>query len=677
MTTETLPSRTLQRQRIIIPLLFVLILALGAFLRFYQLGEAGVGNQYYAAAVKSMLQSWHNFFFVAFEPGGSVSVDKPPLGFWVQCLSAYFLGVNGFALALPNAVAGVLSIFFIYKLIRRPFGPWAGLAAALALALTPVAISAERNNTIDGLLVFVLLLAAWAFLQSVYTRKVGWLFLGVFFVGLGFNIKMLQAILPLPGLYALYFFAAKYKWWQKFLHLAAATVLLLVVSFSWAVAVDLTPPEDRPYVGGSEDNTVMELVFGHNGISRLIGGGLNRIRYDNPRPPGGQNLPYLPQGVTPPGQLPAGQQPPVGGYPLPPLPGGGQQPPVGQVPPAYPGGQQPDQPGQSGSDGVMDVGTPGTVRLFTFPLVGEIGWILPFVLGGLIVIVAVLGFKRPPTDQHAALILWAGWLLPEAIYFTYSTGIMHAYYMIMMAAPLAALFAITGWAFWQLLQKRKWLALGLLTLLAAGTIIFQAVTLTGKTSAASWAVGGAAVSLGIGLLLAAVSRPQVRLAAAGLSLVLIAVLLAPGLWSALTTFNSTPNAGLPYSGPAQEDSLGQKNGGQINEKLLTYLLENANPDGYLLATVTANQAAPFILATGRPVLTFGGFGGMDQVVDADGLAEMVAAGELRFVLNQGLEQRPEILAWLKQNCVPADIPGLPAGGPGQPEKQIILADCGK
>jgi 4-amino-4-deoxy-L-arabinose transferase-like glycosyltransferase len=321
----------------------------------------------------------------------------------------------------------------------------------------------------------------------------------------------------------------------------------------------------------------------------------------------------------------------------------------------------------------MDVGTPGSARLFTFPLVGEIGWILPFVLCGLFLIAATLGFKRPLTNQHAALILWAGWLLPEAVYFTYSTGIMHAYYMIMMGAPLAALFAMTGWAFWQMLQKRKELALGLLALLAAGTILFQAITLRGQTSAAPWVVGGAVLLLALGFLLLVVSRSQARLAAAGLSLVLVAVLVAPGLWSALTTFNPTPNAGLPYSGPAQEDSLGQKNGTPMQSRLMDYLLENTDPDSYLLATVTANQAAPFILATGRPVFTFGGFGGMDQIVDAGGLAEMVAAGELRFVLNEGLEQRPEILAWLQQNCEAVDFSGRIA-----PQQQrLILFDCGK
>ncbi len=677
MTVESLPSPTVKRQRVLVAVLLVLILAVGSFLRFYKLGEASVGNLYYAAAVKSMLQSWHNFFFVSFEPGGSVSVDKPPLGFWVQCLSAYFLGMNGFALALPNAIAGILSIFVVYKLIRRPFGPWAGLAASLVLALTPVAISAERNNTIDGLLVFVLLLAAWAVLQSVYTRKVGWLFLGMFLVGLGFNIKMLQAYLPLPALYAVYFFAAKHKWWKKLLHLTAAGVLLLVVSFSWAVAVDLVPAENRPYVGGSEDNTVMELIFGHNGLERITLG-INRLRGNspqdgsptnpnNPLPNGQQTVPYPPAGQRPYGyELPQGQQLPQGQ-----LPAGGQSPYPGMQPggpvqyPRY--GQQ-----ENGNSGIMDVGTPGTFRLFSFPLVGEIGWLLPLALGGLFVIAAVL-WKRPFDDKHTALIFWAAWLLPEAIYFTYSQGIMHAYYMIMLGAPLAAIFAMTGWALWQIFQQRKGLALGLLALLAGGTVFFQAGVLRGQTSAAGWAMPGAVILLGLGLLLAAVSRTRVRLAAAGLALILAATLVAPGLWSALTTFNPTPNAALPYSGPAQQDALGAQGNTDVAPELLEYLLANADPDSYLLATVTANQAAPFILATGRPVFTFGGFGGMDQIVDAAGLAEMVAAGELRFVLNQGFDQRQELLTWLQQNCAVVQVGQ--ASGPRQ--QGILLFDCAK
>ena len=155
------------------------IVLLAAFLRFYNLDALGDGNLYYTAAVESMLDSWHNFFFVSFEPGGSVTVDKPPLGFWIQAGSAALFGVNGFALALPQALAGVLSILVLYALVRRFFGVWPGLVAALVLAVMPVAVSTERNNTIDGLLVLALLLAAWAFVLATERASLGWLLLGL------------------------------------------------------------------------------------------------------------------------------------------------------------------------------------------------------------------------------------------------------------------------------------------------------------------------------------------------------------------------------------------------------------------------------------------------------------------------------------------------------------------
>jgi 4-amino-4-deoxy-L-arabinose transferase-like glycosyltransferase len=645
------------RRRVIASGLLVLILALGAFLRFYNLGANDVGNQYYAATVKSMLTSWHNFFYASFEPGGSVSVDKPPLGFWVQCLSAYFLGVTGFALALPNAIAGVLSIFVVYKLVRRPFGPWIGLAAALALAVMPAAISAERNNTIDGLLVFVLLLAAWAFLQSVYTGKVRWLFIGAFIVGLGFNIKMLQAFLPLPAFYAIYFFGAKTKWWKKILNLTAATVLLIVISLSWAVIVDLTPVASRPYVGSSTDNTEMELIVGHNGIRRftnLFG------RQDD----GSQNVPAAQPNP------PQGARPAYSGQ-LPPLQNGNRP---GQL-----------QPGQNRAPGTMDFGTAGTLRLFTEPLVGEASWLLPFVLIGLFVIVAVL-WKQPFDEKHIALILWAGWLLPEAIYFTYSQGLMHAYYLIMMGAPIAALFAMTGWALWQLIQKRALVGWAVTAFISAATLIFEAGVLKGTDSSAPWAVGAAVVLLVAGIVLVAVSRKQVQLAPAALSLMLMALLVAPMLWSALTTFNTDANSALPYAGPSQQSDLPGVQQGVTQQKgipqeLIDYLEANTNPDSYLLATANANQAAPFILATDRPVFTFGGFLGTDNIIDAKGLAEMVASGKLRFVLSEGLEQRSEIIQWLQGHCILTSLPGFTGeyagfGLPGVSRQPGELYDCG-
>src|SRR3990172_3885495 len=138
------------------------VVALAAGLRFCDLAQEGYGNLYYAAAVKSMLASWHNFFFVSFDPGGFVSVDKPPVGLWVQVASAWLFGFHGLSLMLPQAIAGVLSVVLLYHLVRRSFGPAAGILAALILALTPISVAADRNNTMDSLLVFTLLLAAWA-----------------------------------------------------------------------------------------------------------------------------------------------------------------------------------------------------------------------------------------------------------------------------------------------------------------------------------------------------------------------------------------------------------------------------------------------------------------------------------------------------------------------------------
>ncbi|NTV65151.1 MAG: glycosyltransferase family 39 protein, partial [Oscillochloris sp.] len=168
------------------------VLLLAGFLRFYNLSALGEGNLYYTAGVASMLQSWSNFFFVAAEPGGSVTIDKPPLGFWLQTIAAFFLGLNGFAVMLPQIIAGLLSIVLLYHLVGRQFGRWPGVLAALALAITPVAIAADRNNTIDSLLVLALLLAAWAFIRATETGKLRHLLLGALIVGLGFNIKMLQ-----------------------------------------------------------------------------------------------------------------------------------------------------------------------------------------------------------------------------------------------------------------------------------------------------------------------------------------------------------------------------------------------------------------------------------------------------------------------------------------------------
>jgi 4-amino-4-deoxy-L-arabinose transferase-like glycosyltransferase len=202
------------------------VLMLSAFLNLFQIAQEGYGNNYYAATVKSMFTSWSNFFFVSFD-AGFVSVDKPPLGLWVQAASAWLFGFQGWALLLPQAIAGVLSVALIYHLVRRTFGPVAGLLAALALAVTPISVAVQRNNVMDVLLILALLLAAWAFIVAAERGSLGWLLVGATVIGLGFNTKMLQAFLVLPAFYLLYLLAARTPWWRRSLHLGSATVVLV------------------------------------------------------------------------------------------------------------------------------------------------------------------------------------------------------------------------------------------------------------------------------------------------------------------------------------------------------------------------------------------------------------------------------------------------------------------
>jgi 4-amino-4-deoxy-L-arabinose transferase-like glycosyltransferase len=255
-------------------LLLVAILLLSAFLNLYRLDRIGIngfGNYYYAVAVKTMLTSWRNFFYLAFDPAGFLALDKAPLAPWIQTAGAKVCGFHGLSLLLPQAFAGILAVPVLYRLVRRAYGVWAGLLAALALAVMPISVVTNRNNTGDALLVLTLLLAAWAVARSVEDGSLRWLLVGAALVGVGFNVKMLQVLLVVPALAALYLVASPLPWRQRFRQATWAVLVVLAVSLPWVIAVELTPPGQRPYVGGSANNSVVDLIVGYNGIARLWG----------------------------------------------------------------------------------------------------------------------------------------------------------------------------------------------------------------------------------------------------------------------------------------------------------------------------------------------------------------------------------------------------------------------
>ncbi|HET7078586.1 MAG TPA: glycosyltransferase family 39 protein, partial [Chloroflexia bacterium] len=194
-------------------------LVVSAVLNLWNLAQNGYDNLYYSVAVQSMLQSWHNFFFAAYDAGGFISVDKPPVALWIQTLSARLLGFNALGILLPQALAGIASVGLLYYLVRRLFGPLAASVAALALALTPIAVAVERGNNTDTWLMFTLLLAAWAVTRATEAGRFALLALSLALVGVAFNIKMLEAFIVLPAFYLLYLVAAPVGWRKRLLHL--------------------------------------------------------------------------------------------------------------------------------------------------------------------------------------------------------------------------------------------------------------------------------------------------------------------------------------------------------------------------------------------------------------------------------------------------------------------------
>ena len=641
------------------PQLALAVIVLGAaFLNLYRLDMAGYGNSYYAAAVRSMLQSWRNFFFASFDPGSFVAVDKPPVALWVQTAFAKLFGFRGTVLLLPQALAGIASVVVLAALVRRAFGVGAGLLAALALAVTPVLVATDRTNELDSQLVLVVLLGAWALLRASETGRLRWLLLSMAIIGLGFNIKMLQAYLVLPAFYLVYLLGSPRRWLTRLGQLALASVVLLAVSLSWAVIVDLTPKDQRPFVGSSATNSAINLALGYNGLNRLLGRG-----------PG-------PNGARPadrPADAPAnpaltGQPPAQVNAPANPQRAG--QPAVAGVRP----NDQPFPPGGPiGGPGGGENGEKGALRLFNRQLAGQASWLLPLALVGL---VAAGSQARPRswrallppwavTDRQAqSLMLWGMWLATTAGFFSVA-GFYHRYYLVMLAPAVAALAAIGAVALWRS-YRADWRLAWALPLALAGTALVQLRILDDYDTWQARLAPAIIALTALAIALLALGRWRPALLAGWRSLVVVALagpalLLAPVAWAGITVWEggnsmlpaAGPNSGFglpggparanrPAAQPTDQPAGAAPNvisGGRrsirVNESLIAYLQANRGDAKYLVATPSSMTAGPIIITTGEPVMALGGFSGGDQILTSEQLAEKVKAGEVRFFLLGG------------------------------------------
>ena len=501
-------SRAGERVRRLVgrPELFV-VCAIAGLLNLWNLSINGWANTYYAAAVRSMSASWHDFLFASMDRAGLMTVDKPPLAVWVEALSARIFGFHPLSILVPQALMGVVAAGLMYDLVARRFGRVGGFVAGIALATTPTIVAVSRHNNPDELLVLLSVSAVWFALRALDTGRTRWLVWTGVMVGLGFETKMGVALMIVP---AIAFAWVWTRWesgraaWRANLKMTGRLLwgglAMVVVGGAWPLLVTLTPAADRPWISGTSDNSVWSLIFGYNGIGRI-----------------------------------AGQ---TGG----PATGGG----------AGPGG------GAGG--GSLFGGPTGPFRLLQSGLGDQAGWLLGFAFVVAIGLVVMTRLRRKDPRTGFVIVL-AGVLLTICVVFSYASGIFHPYY-VSMVAPWAA--ALIGAGVGSMIARPYGVAessraariLGPAALL--GGAVTELVVLGGLDGQLGWgrplviitALGGATA-------LAFQLSPRVRAAVVGVAMV--ALLAAPATWAAQTLGYATSGT-FPTGGPASA-AVGGPGGG--------------------------------------------------------------------------------------------------------------------
>ena len=247
------------------------LLVATAVLYMWGLGASGWANSFYSAAVQAGTKSWKAFFFGSSDSANFITVDKPPASLWVMELSARVFGVNSWSILVPQALEGVAAVGLLYMTVRRWFGVVAGLIAGAVMAFTPAAALMFRFNNPDALLVLLMVAAAYMVTRAIEDGKTKWLVWAGVFLGFGFLTKMLQAFVVMPAFALAYLVAGPPNLGKRVWQLLVGGAAMIAAAGWWVAIVELWPASSRPYIGGSTDNSVLDLVFGYNGFGRLTG----------------------------------------------------------------------------------------------------------------------------------------------------------------------------------------------------------------------------------------------------------------------------------------------------------------------------------------------------------------------------------------------------------------------
>jgi 4-amino-4-deoxy-L-arabinose transferase-like glycosyltransferase len=609
------------------------ILAASTVLNTRKLAQNGYGNNFYAAAVKSMLVSLHNFLFVSFDPGGLVTIDKPPLAVWVQAASAKLFGFSPLSLLLPEAIISTIAVAVLYRVIAPRLGTAAALVSALALAVFPSFVAVSRDNGVDPLLIALMILACGAALEAIESGRWRSLLSCAVLVGLAFNTKTLAAYLVLPGIALAYIVCAPGALPRRATRLLIAGVVTGLVSFSWIAFVELTPASQRPYVGSSTNNTELGLTFDYNGFGRVEGevggpgqipmaegGGLpirlrptlrhlasarGRASARHPATP-----PRSPALLQPASVLHAAKQPAPTKQPLSPY---------------LPNGRLPS-PHAFGAPA-------GPLRLFKAALAGQGAWLLPFALIGLLAIaLATFVGERPRRNPRlATLIVFGGWLLTEVLILSFSKGIVHPYYVSAIGPGAAAMIGGGAVAFASLRRRGHW-GFVLLPCAVATSVAAQLVILH-EQHYLRWFVP---VLTGLALIGMGAMAAR-RLAGVAVAVTLGALLIAPTVY-ATTTWLAPVEGTFPAAGPHEATGVGKYDTNpaamRVDRALVRYVSSHRPSARWAVLTDAAPTAAPLILL-GLRAGALAGYSGSDPVLDGPGLARLVAKRQARYVVLGG------------------------------------------
>ena len=604
---------------------FVVVVALSAVLNTHRLAQNGYANIFYAAGVKSMLRSLHNFFFVSFDPGGLISIDKPPLALWLQAASAKLFGFTPLSLLLPEAIVGTLAVAALYLIVARRLGTLAAFASALALAVFPSFVAVSRENGVDPLLILLLVLACGAALRACEGGHWRSLLASGALVGLAFNTKTLAAYLVVPGIAAGYAVCAPGSLRRRATQLVVAGAVTAAVSFAWIAAVEATPASKRPYVGSSTHNTEIGLAIEYNGVGRVEGQS------------GGPNTTVVKPGARVPARHHSSTHRPSS---------------ASKKSSSSSSGSSTHAKTANGRDTypIPFGGPPGPLRLFGIGLGDQAAWLLPFALFGLLGMALLALLERRPArgadDDHtsapgrrdprlATALVLGGWFLVEAVVLSTSKGIVHPYYVSALGPPTGAMAGAGAVAFLRLVRgpHRLW-ALALIGLAVAATVAAQSV-LAHREHYMLWFVPvlviGAIVLLGALVALRALALPAI-------ALLFLLLLVLPTAYSS-TTWLAPVEGTFPAAGPTQ--AAGSANGYGVNERdlgidkaLLSYVAGHRPGTRWELLTVASDTAAPMMLL-GLKAGALGGYSGTDQALTGEQLGRYVARGEARWVLLGG------------------------------------------